>query len=1254
MSLEAKSPVTVELKGVLTLDASAGTGKTYSIALIHLRLILSGTAVERILVTTFTEAAAAELRERLRKRLTDARDALTGEPTEDELLIAALAAAEKSYGGRDLLLRRVEVALSCFDLAPVCTIHGFCHRLLRDHALELGADPEGELGAVDPRIARMVGDYEAKMADLGSIQGDDSKKPDTRDSSDIARTVREYALEIPAQGSLDQMLAGWKIKAETTLKEAKAEWTRDKQAIDGEIRSLVRSGALKPEIYDKGSTAPDTKRWTKLENSLDDVDELLKDTGARDLKFATGVSRLLPQDLLASAEKSGLAEVSSFIEGHPFFKHWAGVEALGRCKKTVYARSYLNELLKLAAELKPDRNLLFSDLINAVYRNLKNGSFIAAVRGSLDAVLVDECQDVDGRQLSIFSSLFSDKEWSDHHFLVWVGDPKQSIYRFRGADIDTYIAARKGASENLPLAVNFRSDPGVVAAVNALFKGPGVAGGRMFGVDIDFEKSEASKDVRIRIGDGQCLDPLPAFCLHMWKCPGEAPLKNAMLGPVMKDCADQIEYLLKSGVEVRDEKGAWHRVKASDIAVLTSRHHDLTTVRRTLRKKGIASAYRTDSSVFLEDEARDLQLLLKALAGPRLASLKGALLTPFFGYTPQEVEKLTDEDTGTIQARLASLAEHLNSEGFMSVLSSILREAVVGAGSALERLAADPEGERILTNIIQLGELLQQAWMGNHARTPVALKDYLDQAVAKANQHAAGEAGEESMLRLETDSPAVILSTIHAAKGLQYPVVFLPAIWAQKDASTPSCIVSRKPTGDISLILPGDADWDNGVKLEASRLEAEQMRLLYVACTRAKHQVHAWWGRVTHYSGANVASTNAAFGQLLLPERREADGYTDDQCAEAFKSAMARDDKATSEIVLMRQRPAWAATGKVADAVNGEGGGEISGLDAAEWRRGSLSAAPLQASYSALLRRNPVMHRGDDEPVPSGGDGDQNQGGSQPAPEVDDVLEPFRAGRVLGDRVHCALEAAMSAGTPESGGKLFKKAIVRDLHLLLLKDKGDGAVGPVSGKGSNAKPAPDPEQIAGQLWEKMAGAVIDKAAFGDLLGQPHAPEWAFLLPQQPSLNPTDLTETLKKYGVGSPWGNSAYADRVRRLAFVPLSGYFEGIVDLVARLPGESGRWVVIDYKTNRLEDGYGADELAEAMADSHYLLQALLYSVAVTRWMEKSVPGWDYEKHFAGAAYMFLRGLKKGSDQGVWLGKPPKDLVVAVDHLLCGGVGKT
>lgn len=341
---------------------------------------------------------------------------------------------------------------------------------------------------------------------------------------------------------------------------------------------------------------------------------------------------------------------------------------------------------------------------------------------------------------------------------------------------------------------------------------------------------------------------------------------------------------------------------------------------------------------------------------------------------------------------------------------------------------------------------------------------------------------------------------------------------------------------------------------------------------------------------------------------------------------MARDPDATFEVVDMDVAASLSISPDPVSGANEPCAEDGKGFAPARWTRAGLPGAPLQSSYSALLRRKPEAHRAEDEvDVLSVEDGDAAEDDASPY-AVRDLLEPFQGGKVLGDRVHSAFEVAMSANDMEKGRVWFSEALAPDLSGLI----------------RSGETVTDCAGVAEALWDVTVGARLPGGAVGSLFGEVHVPEWEYLLPQDSGLTSASLAGLMHRHGGGSPWGESTYVRRVRELGFAPLKGYFEGIVDLLGRLP--DGQWVLADYKTNRL-NRYGARDLSGAMAESHYLLQALLYTVAVKRWLEGSVAGWTYAGHFAGAAYLFLRGLKAGTRQGVWMEKPPVALVDALNQ---------
>ncbi|HMO51360.1 MAG TPA: UvrD-helicase domain-containing protein [Kiritimatiellia bacterium] len=1223
------------LQGVQALDASAGTGKTYSIALLHLRLVLSGVPVERILVTTFTEAAASELRDRLRRRLHDAREGLTVPPRDENL--AGILDVARASSPDEVLRARLDQAIACFDLAPVRTIHGFCHLLLRDYALELGADSEEALAASDPSLDRLAGDYlAARRMDTAAGEGPEL---DLNDLKRIAAHIREYGLTAPPATSLArarrQAENEWREQRENAVAGAAEAWRNERAALEAGLRAMVEQEQLAADVFES-ITKSGGRSWTKLTNALKAVDETLVISGDPLTWRLSGPARkLLPDDLLKAVRPGEEAAVRAWMEGFVFFPAWSRVAALPafeQIAKTAETRHAVIAFIQTVTGQPRRPPALFSDLINAVYDHLDHPFFTAAVRERFDAVMVDECQDTDARQIEIFRRLFSCPEWLDAagltRCLVWVGDPKQSIYRFRGADIDTYLRAKNDAGEGLPLDKNFRSDAPLVEAVNALFGGP-IPGRSVFAAEIPYAVSSAHAGSRLSIA-GAAVD-VPALCWHTWNAEREPPAKTRLLAPALQDCAAAIAALLQSNLHLERENANGEKrrtpVAPGDLAVLAPRRRELEMMRRELLRRGIPAAYRTDQSVYASDEARDVMLLLEALSAPRPGALRAALATPLFGGDLTAAAALDADRLAEAQGRFAEWRTALERDGFLTMMMRILRAS--GEADALTRLAGLEDGERMLTNYLQLAELLQEAWLVDHARRPEALKDVLGRAMADAAEDEGGD--DDAALRLETDAPAVMLATIHGSKGLQYPIVFLPTLWAGTTFREPPCLVRHEDGGGARLVLPGDPEWEAAVREEERQEEAQRLRVMYVALTRARHQVHVWWGRVK-------GKEHLAFARLLWENPEGFALRADEDCEAAFAAAMDRRPGVRWEKINRGEIPAWSRGPRVVGSDSGPA--EEPTLRLGTWSREALTAAPLHASYSALIRRADEADRFEDEfsyepeALPA------EEAPSATTPETDDVLAPLEAGNILGDRVHHAFEQAAFAANAASAGERFVAVLAADLPGLVRTVRRAAAPGDVT-------PRLDARGIAAELWRRCAGARLDDGTttLADLFQGPRAAEWAYLLPRHEGLTPASLAAALRRHAGDSPWAHPGYADRIAVLGFPPGRGYFDGVIDLLAQQPDR--RWRLVDYKTNRLER-YDTERMTEAMADCHYLLQGLLYAVAAQRWLRRRCPGWSYNRDFAGVTYLFVRGADVGSWNGVWSAKPAEALVLAVEALLC------
>ncbi len=1244
MSSARHPALQADLQGMLALDASAGTGKTYSIALLFVRKVLEGVPIERILVSTFTNDAAAELRERLRIQLSAARAILTGADCIDPNLTALVHDVTAAHDAATRRLR-LEQALSDFDLAPICTIHSFCQQLLRKYSLELGVDPEAEVANEDPLVARLVEDFIAQQTqrEQEAISADEA-----RSYRDLARQFRQLGLTTPdsVEARHEHRLTAFIERYEALRSTLKDVWAKERETILDDLLSVAGDDLTKTKIANS-IKAFDAYCGRDETTALPEEVQAASQTGRANPPGEPSASNELDWDKLRrEMNKDGFKRLSmeelteSVQSGSArlFFEQYRSPLLIDQLRELVESRSTIlsspnfDQLLAYLGERLHSSTLTFADLIQAVFRQLDDEDFVEAVRRDYDVILVDESQDTDAQQIVIFRKLFADPNFLAQapHCLVWVGDPKQSIYRFRGADLDTYLRAKEGALE-LTLDTNFRSDPPLIAAVNALFEGQS-EDASPFGEAIPFTPVQASKSTRIRtISDGEAVVP-PALTLHTWSVADEPPAKSTIHPRVLADCVQQIQALLATPHEI-ERDGAWRRVRPGDIAILARNHTELESLRHLLLKAGIPAAYQTDASVYLSDEARDLSLLLDACVTPRASAVRAALTTPLFGFAVDEVARTQDAaDLIPYTQRFGACAQRIEREGIMAVLFSLLRDPPVSREDecALARLAGLPDGERIITNLIQLGELLQQVWLEEHARSAAALKDYLDHAIAQARDQQRGTE-EEAALRLETDRAAVTLSTVHAAKGLQYPIVLLPTMWLERadQKKTKRYIIQHQPNGTLQFFLPGDPGWDDALEHENHSLRAEYMRLLYVALTRAEHQLHVWWGRAAPISTYYVNSTTCAFARLLFARPVSAKDCSDTDCREAFETAMQRNAAAT---YALRDIEEPSATDGAPDASQAEpASDDPSALRAVEWQRGTLPIAPLQSSYSALIRQHAAEYALHDDEM----DSDELELDEEGEDTLADngIFESYQAGRLLGDRVHHAFEVAFNAGDVKSGQHAFVTALRRDLPALVKP---------------GLSTAPDVAGTSSDLWRHAAGAQLDADfCLGDLLAQPHAAEWTYLLPHRPELTVDALADVLAQHGDDTPWGEPDYVERIRRLGFEPLTGYFEGIVDLLSRTP--DGRWLIVDYKTNHLPGGYASALLHAEMAQAHYLLQALLYTVAVHRWLSRTVSDWNYTRDFAGAAYLFLRGLQADTANGVWNARPSEALVRALEELLCG-----
>jgi exodeoxyribonuclease V beta subunit len=860
---------------------------------------------------------------------------------------------------------------------------------------------------------------------------------------------------------------------------------------------------------------------------------------------------------------------------------------------------------RATAERKERRGVLgFEDLLERVHAALgghAGDELASTLRSRFRAVLVDEFQDTDPTQAEIFERVFAVGE----HPMFLIGDPKQAIYSFRGADVFGYLAAARGA-RRFGMGTNWRSDPGVVAAVNAIFERPGA----FFTPGIGYQAVAPRPDARNGLTvpperGGAALDIVfvPRSDSSKLIAKPRGKLRMARLA------AADIAALLKSGATIEGE-----RVVESDIAVLTRTNDECFMVQEALREYGVHSVVIGDKSVFDSDEGAELEFVLGAVLEPGRASLmRQALATRLFGENADALGGI-DADAPRLQEWL----ERFRAWNALWVERGFMRmfRALLGETRAAERLLARPGGERRLTNVLHLAELLHRAAVAEHLG-PAALAGWL----AEQRGESSSARAEHAEIRLESDERAVRLLTVHKAKGLEFPVVYCPFLWAGGIFPQGFPLAFHDESGRAFLDVNHEKTKLRDKNKEAARRDAfaEELRVVYVALTRAKRRTTIFWGGFRYAGGSPAA-------HLLFPPAEKDRGKV---------PVSTRLDKHTDDALLAELSKLEAAG--------------VAGIRRLDW---DFDTAPLERAasaaktFSALAVERPVRKwrrvdsfsalvqhvlspAADDDELAR----DRDEGVVEPAlpaspPDGAEriVLDGFPHGRVSGNFFHAILEDI-------------------DFETCTGADLLDVATEKLEAFGlARAAEAPAVDQLLAQAVEAVRDTLdTPLAAAGgvrlrDVPKTRRFSELEFHVPvalgSSARLDRKTLAAVFREHP--SPELPPSYADSVERLGFEPLSGFLKGYIDLVFV---HGGRWYVVDYKTNHLSDfthEYDRERMAAAMAESHYFLQYHLYALAVSRFVRRYERGFDYERDFGGALYLFLKGMRPGRSTGIFFEKPP------------------
>ena len=1172
------------LEGVRLIEASAGTGKTFTLATLVVRLVVErGLRIGQVLAVTFTEAATQELRKRIRERLQLTLDLLDAPVDEVESAEAALTRhllqAHRARGAEsdDALRRRLRQATLEIDLVAIFTIHGFCARVLREHALESGQgfdapelltndrDLRGELAADLWRAHAQRGD---DADDLGALwPGPDALAGDLRD------LLREPVLlpplsPLPPDPVPDLLAAG----------RALAEGYREHgDAFFGDILAAVENKALNGNSYRKDwldALRQQLSAWCEAGDFAALLDER--------------IARLTAEALRGKANKGKEAQVP----GSPLcasIPPW--LDALRKQDDYVVRRraALLHRIRDDAharlATLKRQRRIrTYDDLIDGVADALAGpgGAALAhRLRAQYAVALVDEFQDTDARQWAIFDRVFG--HGSDDPALFLIGDPKQAIYGFRGGDVHTYLAAGEHAERAPPLSHNFRSRPSALTAIAALYANAGLDA--FIDPCIEFRPVETGG----KRDDGDFLrDGQSAPALTVWQAPAPPLDDKGKRKPWRADearrlatqaCVAAIHAALadaRAGKAMLD--GA--PVQPGDIAVLVRSHREATMIQQALALVGIAAVAAGKQSLFATNEARELHALLLALlhSGDD-GRLRTALSTVLIGVDALAIDALERDAAAhrDWQQRAMAWRERLLRGGPLALVSDLC--AANG-----ERLLGLLDGERRLSNYLQLAELLQEAQanaLGLHG-----LVDWLGQRIASADAN-----DEAQLLRLESDARRVQIVTLHKSKGLEYPLVFLPFIGIGRKEPSPgrACVAHDDEHGrrlHWNLALP-EAHWDAAKARWQQEQRAEDARLLYVGLTRAEH---ALWIA----TGDFFASDKTPLAKMLRdPEALEHAGIVFD--ADEPLAALPRLPPESDAAVPAARK----ATRRLAH----------------DW---------WVYSFSQLAKADAGVETASAATLPASGGNDEPDAVDEVP--IDDGYDPRFAGNRYGVALHAALEhadfAAWQDWTAGDAAPADEAQVIADA--LLVEGYGAGVLD-------------DGIAITTQLiGQTLTVALPEGARLCDVPIGERRPEIEFQFALQP-VQVDALLELLHAHGIVRERHGFGLRQR--------LEGLMTGLIDLTYR---HDGKWYVLDYKSNRLPV-YDAASLQRAMAHSEYDLQALIYTLALHRWLRFRLgSAYDYARDFGGIRYLFCRGLdmSRNDSPGIHAQRFAPELVHALDAL--------
>jgi len=1142
------NPVSTELlKSINLIEASAGTGKTYAIAMLVLRFVVEKELdIKQILVVTFTKAATEELKDRIRLRLNETRLTITGaQQSTDPSITQWLDSLSIEP---ELVIQRLNSALLDIDQAGIFTIHGFCQRILAEHALESGQLFDSEL----------TGD----ISTIKQACSDDFWRKQIYQRSDWEASLLTSQYKTP-----DQLLASIDFIApdlvvypdhqdlEQKLAELKKLIEANKQTIQLTLsiieEQLPEAKFKKTFITGFKENSQNLLQWLDEKSTVSPDFSLLTEQGLinalNGVKFKKSKAKLLPSE----EQKSNYINELN-IDTALFEKIDHAVNSIS----LILRRSLLETLREDVDKRLQQLNVLsFDDLINrfsAALQHEKGQTLRQEIQQRFQAALIDEFQDTDQKQWFIFSTLFNSAE----HYLYLIGDPKQAIYKFRGADINSYFAAQKQAQHHFTLGSNWRSHPQLVEGVNTLFarEQPFYAKNPEFN-NVNAALTALHGSVYL---NESTLPPLVLWQLN--KNDDEFWTAGKAATEIKLATVNEILALLSPSYSINKHEQQ-SPILPKDIAILVRSNPQAKDFQLALNEAGIAAVINSKESVFASAEAIDLFTLLQAVAQPTNNHLlKQALTLNCFNLNGQQLYQMLNDELimdGWL-SRFLDYQQNWHKNGFMVMMQQLLSNEKI-----LPHLSKLDYAERRITNLQHCIELVQQAAIDEHLGINKTL-DWLHNNITQAAIKPSGS--DEQQLRLESDEEAVKIITMHSSKGLEFPIVFCPFLWQRgaqlnKEQHVIKCHENNTMIADLGSDL-----FEQHREIALQEELAEDLRVFYVAVTRAKFRCYLNWADVRTKDKAN----NSAMAYLL-------DFSNDDfsQQQEKLKSYIQQSPSAFEYQLIETEQ-----------AISGYHQAQISEDSVSvRQRQRALYTHWQMSSYTALSSLS--IHDAPELPDDKAREEiiiDWSEASYSELPR----------GAHTGNVIHDLLE------------NIPFNILSEDNDISQQRDKACQRYG---------LKTEQPEQID-LLLKNTVNAQLTKDdkhfSLKNLQVNQCLKEMPFYLSMK-TIDVSQINHILKD--------DPGY----QTLSKKTLRGYLTGFIDLICEY---NGQYFVMDYKSNALEN-YKQQNLVDAMREHNYGLQYWIYTVVLHQYLKNRLPDYSYEEHIGGIKYLFVRGMDESQSTG-------------------------